>query len=61
MMMLINEILDFNKIEAGKLQLGLAPVDMKEFLQKITVQFQPRHMQKDLSLKRILIVSMWNS
>lgn len=51
MMMLINEILDFNKIEAGKLQLGLAPVDMKEFLQKITVQFSAQAHAKGLKFK----------
>ena len=48
MMMLINEILDFNKIEAGKLQLGQAPVDMKQFLQKLTVQFAAQAHAKGL-------------
>ncbi|MFI5153946.1 MAG: ATP-binding protein [Chitinophagales bacterium] len=51
MMMLINEILDFNKIEAGKLQLGQAPVDMKQFLQKITVQFTAQAHAKGLAFK----------
>ena len=51
MMMLINEILDFNKIEAGKLQLGLAPVDMKQFLQKITIQFSAQAHAKGLKFK----------
>ncbi|HTQ27079.1 MAG TPA: ATP-binding protein [Puia sp.] len=51
MMMLINEILDFNKIEAGKLQLGEAPVDMKQFLQKITVQFSAQAHAKGLKFK----------
>jgi len=51
MMMLINEILDFNKIEAGKLQLGQAPVDMKQFLQKITVQFSAQAHAKGLAFK----------
>ncbi|MBS1597537.1 MAG: response regulator [Bacteroidetes bacterium] len=48
MMMLINEILDFNKIEAGKLELGVAPVDMREFLKKITVQFAAQAHAKGL-------------
>ena len=51
MMMLINEILDFNKIEAGKLQLGQDPVDMKQFLQKITVQFSAQAHAKGLRFK----------
>lgn len=48
MMMLINEILDFNKIEAGKLELGQDPVDMKQFLKKITVQFAAQAHAKGL-------------
>jgi signal transduction histidine kinase/CheY-like chemotaxis protein len=51
MMMLINEILDFNKIEAGKLQLGHAPVDMKQFLQKLTIQFSAQAIAKGLAFK----------
>ncbi len=51
MMTLINEILDFNKIEAGKLQLGHVPVDMKQFLQKITVQFAAQAHAKGLKFK----------
>jgi signal transduction histidine kinase len=51
MMMLINEILDFNKIEAGKLQLGQAPVAMKLFLQKLTIQFSAQAHAKGLSFK----------
>ena len=51
MMVLINEILDFNKIEVGKLQLGQAPVDMKQFLQKISVQFAAQATAKGLKFK----------
>ena len=51
MMMLISEILDFNKIEAGKLQLGQAPVDMKQFLQKLTIQFSAQAHAKGLKFK----------
>jgi signal transduction histidine kinase/CheY-like chemotaxis protein len=51
MMMLINEILDFNKIEAGKLQLGQEPVDLKEFLNKISLQFAAQAHAKHLNFK----------
>ena len=40
MMMLINDILDYSKIEAGKLHLAEAPVNMKEFVLKIASQFK---------------------
>jgi signal transduction histidine kinase/ActR/RegA family two-component response regulator len=39
MMVLINDILDFNKIEAGKLELAAAPVQMNTFLQRVAAQF----------------------
>lgn len=51
MMMLINEILDFNKIESGKLQLGQEPVDLKQFLEKITMQFSAQARAKNVSFK----------
>ncbi|MFI5193127.1 MAG: ATP-binding protein [Chitinophagales bacterium] len=51
MMMLINEILDFNKIEVGKLQLGQEPVDLKKFLEKITLQFAAQAHAKHIGFK----------
>jgi signal transduction histidine kinase len=51
MMMLINEILDFGKIEVNKLQLGEDPVDMKKFLQKIEIQFAAQAHAKNLGFK----------
>ena len=51
MMMLINEILDFNKIESGKLQLGQDPVDLKQFLEKITMQFTAQAVAKNIGFK----------
>src|SRR5262249_16074396 len=54
MMMLINEILDFNKIETGKLQLGQAPVAMKLFLQKLTIQFSAQAHAKGLAFKNVI-------
>ncbi len=48
MMSLINEVLDFNKIEAGKFQLEQAPVDMKNFLQKLITRFSVQAHAKGL-------------
>ena len=48
MMMLINDILDYNKMEAGKLELAEAPVNMKAFAEKIAVQFASQVRAKDL-------------
>ncbi len=39
MMVLINDILDYNKIEAGKLELANAPVNIKTFVQRVATQF----------------------
>jgi PAS domain S-box-containing protein len=48
MMTLINDILDYNKIEAGKLELEEAPVNIKELTGKIAAQFAPQVMNKGL-------------
>jgi len=51
MMMLINDILDYNKIEAGKLELAEAPVNMKEFLQQVATQFAVQAKAKGLEFR----------
>jgi signal transduction histidine kinase/CheY-like chemotaxis protein len=48
MMMLINDILDYSKIEANKLQLADAPVNMKEFVHKVASQFANQASAKEL-------------
>ncbi len=48
MMVLINDILDYNKIEAGKLELEAAPVNIKEFVQRVATQFAGQITTKEL-------------
>ena len=54
MMILINEILDFNKIEAGKFELESSPVDIKAFLRKLEAQFSVQAQAKGLAFLTII-------
>ena len=54
MMILINEILDFNKIEAGKFELESLPVDIKAFLRKLEAQFSVQAQAKELAFITII-------
>lgn len=49
MMVLINDILDYNKIDAGKLELAAAPVNMKSFVQRVATQFSGQIQAKGLN------------
>jgi len=51
MMLLIGDILDYNKIEAGKLELSEVSVNMKEFVEKVISQFHGQIIAKDLLFK----------
>jgi PAS domain S-box-containing protein len=51
MMMLINDILDYNKMEAGKVELADVPVNIKEFMQKVASQFSHQITSKGLEFK----------
>lgn len=51
MMMLINDILDYNKIEAGKLELAEAPLNIKQFIQQVSTQFASQVKAKGLEFK----------
>ena len=51
MMMLINDILDYNKIEAGKLELADSPVNIKQFMQNVASQFAGLVKAKGLEFK----------
>lgn len=48
MMVLINEILDFNKIESGRFELENVPVNMRTFLRKLETQFSVQAQAKEL-------------
>ena len=48
MMVLINEILDFNKIESGRFELENVPVNMRSFLRKLETQFSVQAHAKGL-------------
>ncbi|HEY8967653.1 MAG TPA: ATP-binding protein, partial [Puia sp.] len=49
MMVLINEILDFNKIESGKVELESVPVNIRALLRKVEAQFSMQVQEKGLS------------
>jgi PAS domain S-box-containing protein len=51
MMMLINDILDYNKIEAGKLELAEAPLNIMQFIQQVSTQFSSQIKAKGLEFK----------
>lgn len=52
MMLLISDILDFNKIEAGKLELSEEPVNMQEFVKKVISQFEGQIAVKGLQFNK---------
>ena len=48
---LINDVLDLSKIEAGKLQLQLHPVDIRELVTEIVDMFRPDAIEKNIRLE----------
>lgn len=52
MMLLISDILDYNKIEAGKLELSEVPLNMNEFVRKVISQFEGQVTMKGLQFKK---------
>ncbi|WEK35935.1 MAG: response regulator [Candidatus Pseudobacter hemicellulosilyticus] len=51
MMVLINDILDYNKIEAGKLELAAQPVNIKTFILQLASQFSPQARARGLEFR----------
>jgi signal transduction histidine kinase/CheY-like chemotaxis protein len=51
MMRLVNDILDTTKIEAGKIDINFAPLNLHSFLRKTAVQFCNLAMSRGLSFK----------
>ncbi|MFM2145852.1 MAG: hypothetical protein RL732_688 [Bacteroidota bacterium] len=49
MMKLVNDILDFNKMEAGKMELHMAPVNLQLFIRKVAAQFAVQMARKHLT------------
>ncbi len=54
MLGIINDILDFSKIEAGKMTMNICSFGIKEYLDKITCQFQPQFASKQLSFTSVI-------
>jgi two-component system sensor histidine kinase/response regulator len=51
---IINDILDYNKIEAGKLELNKSPFNLHQLIYKIKQSFHPRVAEKQLSLDAVI-------
>ncbi|MDB5149402.1 MAG: domain S-box protein, partial [Mucilaginibacter sp.] len=50
---IINDILDYNKIEAGKLELNNSRFNIHQLIRKIKQSFDPRAAEKELTLELI--------
>lgn len=57
---IINDILDYNKIEAGKLELNKTPFNIKHLIQKIKQSFYSRASEKGITVDLLLDDSIPN-
>lgn len=60
MMVLVNDILDFNKIEAGKLELETRPVNMMQFMNRMISQFTNQVHGKGLAFHTAIDIHLDN-
>jgi CheY-like chemotaxis protein len=51
---LINDILDLSKIEAGRMELDIKPVDIQEMIESVLATVQPLAQEKDLELRTVI-------
>ncbi|MEM9160045.1 MAG: response regulator [Verrucomicrobiota bacterium] len=54
LMNIVNDILDFSKIEAGRLELSPEAIDLREFLNDITLFYQPLAFTKEIEMKSVI-------
>ncbi|MBO9571232.1 MAG: response regulator [Chitinophagaceae bacterium] len=60
MMMLVNDILDYHKIEAGKLELDERPVNIMQFMNRIIKQFSGQVSAKGLNFHTAIDIHLDN-
>jgi CheY-like chemotaxis protein len=60
MMTLVNDILDYHKIEAGKLQLDMRPINIMQFMNRIISQFAGQVQAKGLQFNTAVDVHLDN-
>lgn len=60
MMILINDILDYHKIEAGKLELEMRPVNVMQFMNRIINQFRGQIQSKGLQFNTAVDIHLDN-
>lgn len=51
LLLLINDILDFNKIDSGKIELEFTTIELKELITNLKKGFEPTANQKNISLE----------
>jgi signal transduction histidine kinase/CheY-like chemotaxis protein len=60
MMTLVNDILDYHKIEAGKLQLDMRPINIMQFMNRIISQFAGQVQAKGLQFNTAVDIHLDN-